>query len=217
VEPSEIEVPDDHLEFARTAAGFWHSSLFAPARGPGGGRRGQRRRDARPAAHRARHRRDRAPGGRALPALAAGCSIPRWRARLGRMMELTTKVGTARSAFQDRRGRPYLPVDVAGKTGTLFYRGHPEDPPRPPPSCPTAASSATAGSSATPRPRSRASPSRWSSEPAGVEDQGHLRGPPDRGRVFVPSARGRGSGRQAGWERPSTGPQDSSSCTGYLA
>jgi hypothetical protein len=27
VEPSEIEVPEDPLEFARTAAGFWHSSL----------------------------------------------------------------------------------------------------------------------------------------------------------------------------------------------
>jgi cell division protein FtsI/penicillin-binding protein 2 len=47
---------------------------------------------------------------------------------VGRMMELTTTMGTARHTFQDRKGRPYLPVEVAGKTGTLFYRGQPQDP-----------------------------------------------------------------------------------------
>jgi peptidoglycan glycosyltransferase len=47
---------------------------------------------------------------------------------VGRMMELTTTMGTARIAFQDRKGHPYLPVEVAGKTGTLFYRGRPDDP-----------------------------------------------------------------------------------------
>ena len=35
------------------------------------------------------------------------------------MMELTTRIGTAKAAFHDRRGHRYLPVDVAGKTGTL--------------------------------------------------------------------------------------------------
>jgi cell division protein FtsI/penicillin-binding protein 2 len=44
------------------------------------------------------------------------------------MMSMTTRMGTARSAFHDRRGRPYLPVTVAGKTGSLSYRGEPTDP-----------------------------------------------------------------------------------------
>jgi cell division protein FtsI/penicillin-binding protein 2 len=35
------------------------------------------------------------------------------------MMELTTRIGTAKATFHDRRGRRVLPVDVAGKTGTL--------------------------------------------------------------------------------------------------
>jgi cell division protein FtsI/penicillin-binding protein 2 len=47
------------------------------------------------------------------------------------MMSLTTRMGTARTGFHDRRGRPYLPVEVAGKTGSLSYRGGPSDPPLP--------------------------------------------------------------------------------------
>ena len=35
------------------------------------------------------------------------------------MMELTTRIGTAKGTFRDRRGRRLLPVEVAGKTGTL--------------------------------------------------------------------------------------------------
>lgn len=38
---------------------------------------------------------------------------------VGRMMELTTRIGTAKATFMGRRGRPILPVSVAGKTGTL--------------------------------------------------------------------------------------------------
>ena len=44
------------------------------------------------------------------------------------MLELTTKIGTARASFRDRRGHNFLPVEVAGKTGTLSYRGAPGDP-----------------------------------------------------------------------------------------
>lgn len=127
VEPSEIEVPDEPLEFARTAAGFWHSSLsplhgalVAAAVGNGGEMPAPRLIE-------------RAMDGAGRP-LEARCRPsrrvldPQVAREVGRMMELTTKVGTARGAFQDRRGRPYLPVEVAGKTGTLFYRGRPEDP-----------------------------------------------------------------------------------------
>ena len=38
---------------------------------------------------------------------------------VGRMMELTTRIGTAKGTFRDKRGRRLLPVEVAGKTGTL--------------------------------------------------------------------------------------------------
>jgi cell division protein FtsI/penicillin-binding protein 2 len=38
---------------------------------------------------------------------------------VGHMMELTTRIGTARGTFNDRKGRPLLSVSVAGKTGTL--------------------------------------------------------------------------------------------------
>ena len=36
------------------------------------------------------------------------------------MMELTTRIGTAKATFHDKRGQRLLPVDVAGKTGTLY-------------------------------------------------------------------------------------------------
>ena len=52
---------------------------------------------------------------------------PRRRREVGRMMELTTRIGTARQLPQ-QAGQRYLPVEVAGKTGTLFYRGRPQDP-----------------------------------------------------------------------------------------
>jgi cell division protein FtsI/penicillin-binding protein 2 len=39
---------------------------------------------------------------------------------VGRMMELTTRIGTAKATFRDKRGNRYLPVEVAGKTGTLL-------------------------------------------------------------------------------------------------
>ena len=35
------------------------------------------------------------------------------------MMELTTRIGTAKCTFRNKRGQRLLPVDVAGKTGTL--------------------------------------------------------------------------------------------------
>jgi penicillin-binding protein A len=56
---------------------------------------------------------------------------PRVAQEMQHMMAFTTRMGTARSGFHDRRGRPYLPVEVAGKTGSLSYRGLPSDPPLP--------------------------------------------------------------------------------------
>ncbi len=120
VEPSHLDVPADALEFARTAAGFWHSTL-SPMHG------------ALLAAAIANHGEMPSPTlierafdaqGRELPALlpaagphrVVGLDAAR---EVGRMMELTTRIGTAKAAFHDSHGHRYLPVDVAGKTGTL--------------------------------------------------------------------------------------------------
>jgi cell division protein FtsI/penicillin-binding protein 2 len=124
VEPSHLDVPEGNpLEFARTAAGFWHSTL-SPMHG------------ALLAAAIANHGEMPAPTlverafdaqGREMsrdqatpiaqgPHRVVGLDTAR---EVGRMMELTTRIGTAKAAFHDRRGHRYLPVDVAGKTGTL--------------------------------------------------------------------------------------------------
>jgi peptidoglycan glycosyltransferase len=120
VEPSHLDVPADSLEFARTAAGFWHSTL-SPMHG------------ALLAAAIANHGEMPAPTlidrvfdaqGReltqALPAAGPRRVVPLDAAReVGHMMELTTRIGTAKATFRDKHGNRYLPVEVAGKTGTL--------------------------------------------------------------------------------------------------
>ncbi len=127
LEVSEVDVPDDRLEFARAAAGFWHSSL-SPMHG------------ALLAAAVANA--GQMPSPRlietAIGVDGMAITIPRRPARrvvdaraalvVSRMMALTTRMGTAKGSFHDRRGHAFLPIDVAGKTGTLSYRGSPGDP-----------------------------------------------------------------------------------------
>jgi cell division protein FtsI/penicillin-binding protein 2 len=110
--PSTADIPDGPLELARTAAGFWHSDLS-----PVGG--------AVVAA-------TLASGGLAVtprifddgePAVAPPRVLAAETARsVAAMLAGTTELGTARTAFHDGRGRPYLRVRVAGKTGTLSRR-----------------------------------------------------------------------------------------------
>jgi cell division protein FtsI/penicillin-binding protein 2 len=130
VEPSDLEIPSTRLEFARTAAGFWHSSLSAmhgALLAAAVANRGEmpaprlitKAVDGRGHAITLRKR----PTRRVLDAKVAG--------QVGRMMALTTTMGTAKHGFHDRQGHAYLPIDVAGKTGTLNYRGGPQDPPLP--------------------------------------------------------------------------------------
>jgi peptidoglycan glycosyltransferase len=118
VEPSHLEIPEGELEFARAAAGFWHSTL-SPLHG------------ALLAAAIANHGEmpsptlveravDRAGQPVLLPVASPRQVVDRGAAReVGRMMELTTRIGTAKGTFRNRRGQRYLPVEVAGKTGTL--------------------------------------------------------------------------------------------------
>jgi cell division protein FtsI/penicillin-binding protein 2 len=127
LEPSALEIPTETLEFARASAGFWHSSLsplhgalIAAAVANGGVMPAPRLIE------------------KAVGPDGAVLDLPRRRARrvidadtareVGRMMELTTTIGTARATFRSRRGVRFLPVEVAGKTGSLSYRGAPGDP-----------------------------------------------------------------------------------------
>lgn len=118
--PSSIEVPADRLEFARTAAGFWHShlsplhgALMAAAIANGGAMQEayivDRVLDA--SGNVVEQRRG---------ALFRQVITARIAKTLARMMVSTTERGTSRRAFHDERGLPFLPrVEVAGKTGTL--------------------------------------------------------------------------------------------------
>lgn len=120
--PSRAMLPKEDLARAKVAAGFWHTTLsplhgalIAQALANGGlmvrprlvaaltGPDGKRR---------------------ALPASWRRQVVTPFVAKVvGRMMVLTTTVGTARAGFHDRRGRAYLKgIKVAAKTGTLSRR-----------------------------------------------------------------------------------------------
>lgn len=118
IEPSHLDVPGDGLEFARTAAGFWHSTL-SPMHGALLAATIANRGDM-PAPMLIERARDREGRTLAQPVAAPRhVADPAAAREVGRMMELTTRIGTAKGTFRDRRGRRLLPVDVAGKTGTL--------------------------------------------------------------------------------------------------
>jgi len=118
VEPSHLDVPGDALEFARTAAGFWHSTL-SPMHGALLAAAIANRGDM-PAPMLIERAIDRDGRAIAQPVATPRHVVAAAAAReVGRMMELTTRIGTAKGTFRDRRGRRLLPVDVAGKTGTL--------------------------------------------------------------------------------------------------
>jgi peptidoglycan glycosyltransferase len=129
VDPSSIDVPSERVEFARTAAGFWHMRL-SPLHGA---------LIAATIANQGKMMRpylvDRIvdPQGKPLsrtePLVYRNVIERRTAELLGRMMRTTTTQGTARKTFFDDKGNPFLPgIDVAGKTGTLSkerpYRGY---------------------------------------------------------------------------------------------
>jgi penicillin-binding protein A len=118
VAPSAVEVPSGGLAFARVAAGFWQTSLspmhgawLAATIGRGGvtpplrivERVVQNGEVLRPAP--------------ATPRRVLDEATAR---KVARMMVGTTRSGTAKLGFHDKRGNEYLPgIDVAGKTGSL--------------------------------------------------------------------------------------------------
>jgi cell division protein FtsI/penicillin-binding protein 2 len=119
-QPSPAEVPVDRLEFARTAAGFWHTQLsplhaamIAATIANGG------------VMQRASMI-DRVVDGQGNvvsqrePSAFRSVIERRTAEQVSRMMERTVTHGTAHSAFYDEHGTPFLPgIRVAGKTGSL--------------------------------------------------------------------------------------------------
>lgn len=114
------EVPSGRLEFARTAAGFWHMhmsplhAVLVSATVANSGvmpRASMIRRVTEPSGEVVYSHRP-SPFRSVIPASTARV--------LGRMMEGTVTKGTARRAFFDERGNAFLPgIRVAGKTGSL--------------------------------------------------------------------------------------------------
>ena len=126
VEISKLEIPrDDDLEFARSAAGFWHTTLstfqganLAQTIASGGEmlRSYVVRRVVDEEGDVIYERPDtKQVFKRVLDERTA------W--AVARMMEQTVRNGTSFKSFHDRAGRPYLPdIRVAGKTGTLIMK-----------------------------------------------------------------------------------------------
>jgi cell division protein FtsI/penicillin-binding protein 2 len=121
VEPSTLHIPEGGLAFARTAAGFWNSTLspvhaaWISAAIERGGE------PVRPFIVRQIAARDGSvteAGARVAthtPIVTASTA-----AALTSMMEHTVSEGTSFHAFHDARRRPFIPgITVAGKTGTL--------------------------------------------------------------------------------------------------
>ncbi|MCB9709057.1 MAG: penicillin-binding protein [Myxococcales bacterium] len=120
LQPSAIDIPVEELEFARAAAGFWHTQL-SPLHG------------ALLAATVANQ--GRMPRAHIIQSVRYPCGemavlrdaapfravISEDTARtLAQMMTRTVSKGTAFRAFHDSEGKPFLPgIDVAGKTGSL--------------------------------------------------------------------------------------------------
>jgi cell division protein FtsI/penicillin-binding protein 2 len=120
VASSTIKVPRDGLGFARTAAGFWnttlsplHAAWVSAAIARGG-------ESVRPYIVREIQSPDR-PAIRVIPTTASRRVVtPAAAEALRTMLEHTVSEGTSYRAFHDARGTPFLPgVTVAGKTGTL--------------------------------------------------------------------------------------------------
>lgn len=123
VAPGLLEVPSERLEFARTAAGFWHSHL-SPIHGAmmaqAIARGGEMQRPWIVESIVDSEGRMLAVGGAQSWRRVVAPDVA---AALGRMMVYSVSVGTAYRAFHDDAGRAYLPdVNVSGKTGTLTNR-----------------------------------------------------------------------------------------------
>ena len=120
VSPSSVHIPDDRLGFARTAAGFWNTTM-SPLEGAS---------IANAVANRGEVLRptivDSVSDGTGVLYRAPSRQVlrraikPETADALTEMMETTVSGGTSYRAFHDPEGKSFLPnIPVAGKTGTL--------------------------------------------------------------------------------------------------
>lgn len=121
VQKSELTVPDEDLPYARTAAGFWNTTLSplhaawlsATVARQGEAMRPFIVRELRDAAGKTVYT---APA----PSVVRRAIKPDTANQVAQMMEHTVTEGTSFKAFHDAGGKPFLHgVSVAGKTGTL--------------------------------------------------------------------------------------------------
>lgn len=120
-QPPQINVPQEPVEFARTAAGFWNTTLSPLAAASlaqtvaNGGVTLEPRIAAAVYQDKELLWKDERPPRVLRRAIKAETAT-----QLTRMMVQTVTNGSGYKAFHDDAGRPYLPnVSVAGKTGTL--------------------------------------------------------------------------------------------------
>lgn len=121
IAPSTLKFPDDELGFARTAAGFWNSTL-SPFEGvnlattvANGGE--MLRLYVVNSVKDESGELYRGPTGRQVLRRVIEENVA---AQVTTMMENTVDSGTSYKSFHDRAGKPFLPdIRVAGKTGTL--------------------------------------------------------------------------------------------------
>jgi cell division protein FtsI/penicillin-binding protein 2 len=126
VQPSGIALPEDPLEYARTAAGFWNTTL-SPFHGA---MLAQTLANAGVMVRARVVERVLDDKGRTLYHRPAQREVlkrvldERTAWAVARMMEQTVRNGTSFASFHDRAGRPFLgELRVAGKTGTLTKKG----------------------------------------------------------------------------------------------
>ena len=122
VQPSKLEIPDDALGYARTAAGFWNSTL-SPLEAAWMSATVARRGEAvRPSIVESV---DDVASGKTVwsapePSVVRRVSRESVEDGVAEMMEHTVNEGTSYRAFHDAKGEAFLGnVAVAGKTGTL--------------------------------------------------------------------------------------------------
>lgn len=120
-EAPKIEIPEDPLEFARAAAGFWHTTLSPLAAAvlaqtvANGGVALEPR-----IVSRVRHGKEVVYEFPTEPKVLRRAVQKETAAEVVKMMRKTVSDGSAHSVFYDGSGRPFLPgIEVAGKTGTL--------------------------------------------------------------------------------------------------
>lgn len=120
-EPPKIEIPDEPVEFARSAAGFWHTSLSPLAGASIAQTIANRGVALEPRMLRTLYEgRDVVWKEERGPKVLRRSIKPATAAEVTKMMTQTVASGSAYKAFHDAKGTPFLPrMHVAAKTGTL--------------------------------------------------------------------------------------------------